>query len=253
MPGEFELWESMNHLGYGLLICGKFGEAWVVAEENLRQCQELGHRPLLARTLGLTAAVLQDLGQYDRASEQALLDIRVAEEIGELGLASYAMWLLGDIRVAQGQYAEAGEILKRSIEIHRSIRYQARLKDVVTSEGYAAYGLGQSHEVRRCLVEALQMSLDDRLWFTAIRALPLAALYAISQERAETAVELYALASSVQHIANSSWFEDVAGRHVTAAAQALPAAVVCAAQERGRTRDLWQTIEEVLESVLQDA
>jgi hypothetical protein len=48
-------------------------------------------------------------------------------------------------------------------------------------------------------------------------------------------------------VANSRWFEDVAGRHIAAAAAAqLPPDAVAAAQERGRVRDLWATVEQLL-------
>jgi hypothetical protein len=59
-------------------------------------------------------------------------------------------------------------------------------------------------------------------------------------------VELYALASRHPYVANSRWFEDVVGKHVTAAAAALPAEVVTAARERGRARDLEATAGELL-------
>ena len=59
-------------------------------------------------------------------------------------------------------------------------------------------------------------------------------------------MELYALASRYAFVANSQWFEDVAGRHITAAAESLPPEVVVAAQERGRARDLWETARELL-------
>ncbi|MBN1933585.1 MAG: hypothetical protein JW934_02910, partial [Anaerolineae bacterium] len=65
----------------------------------------------------------------------------------------------------------------------------------------------------------------------------------------ERAVELYALASRYSVVANSRWFEDVAGKHIAAAAETLPPDVVAAAQERGRARDLWSTVEEVLEEL----
>jgi hypothetical protein len=35
-------------------------------------------------------------------------------------------------------------------------------------------------------------------------------------------------------VANSRWFEDVAGREIAGAAEALPLEVVAVAQERGR-------------------
>jgi len=50
-------------------------------------------------------------------------------------------------------------------------------------------------------------------------------------------------------VANSRWFEDVAGREIAAAAEALPPEVVAAAQERGRARDLWATVEELLDEL----
>ena len=63
----------------------------------------------------------------------------------------------------------------------------------------------------------------------------------------ERAVELYATASCHGIVANSRWFEDVAGKHIAAAAQSLPPEVVAAAQERGRARDLWETARELLD------
>ena len=47
-------------------------------------------------------------------------------------------------------------------------------------------------------------------------------------------------------MANSRWFEDVAGRHIAAVAATLPPEVVTAAQERGRARDLEATVAELL-------
>ena len=75
------------------------------------------------------------------------------------------------------------------------------------------------------------------------------ALLLVDQGETVRAVELYALASSRGHIANSRWYEDVAGKHIAAAAETLPPEVVAAAQERGRARDLWATVEEVLEEL----
>jgi hypothetical protein len=62
----------------------------------------------------------------------------------------------------------------------------------------------------------------------------------------ERAVELYALASRYPHVANSRWFEDIAGKEIATVAATLPLDVVAAAQERGRTRDLETTVQELL-------
>ena len=62
----------------------------------------------------------------------------------------------------------------------------------------------------------------------------------------ERAVEVYTLAARTPFVANSRWFEDIAGREIAAAALALPPEVAAAAEARGRVRDLWATVEELL-------
>jgi hypothetical protein len=50
----------------------------------------------------------------------------------------------------------------------------------------------------------------------------------------------------VRRLKRDRWFEDVVGRHVAAAAEALPPEVAAAARERGRARDLWTTAQELV-------
>ncbi len=47
-------------------------------------------------------------------------------------------------------------------------------------------------------------------------------------------------------MANSRWFEDIAGREIATAAETLLPDVVAAAQKRGRERDIWETAAELL-------
>lgn len=47
-------------------------------------------------------------------------------------------------------------------------------------------------------------------------------------------------------MANSRWYEDIAGQELSAAAESLPPEVVSAAQIRGRERDIWETAAELL-------
>ena len=77
-------------------------------------------------------------------------------------------------------------------------------------------------------------------------ALPGIALLLADRGEVKRAVEICALASRYLLVANSRWFEDVAGKHIAAAAAAMPPEVVAAAQERGRARDLDATVAELL-------
>lgn len=74
----------------------------------------------------------------------------------------------------------------------------------------------------------------------------IAALLLVDQGEQERGVECYALASRHPYVANSRWFEDVAGRYIGAVAETLPPEVVAAARARGRSRELWATAKEVL-------
>ena len=48
-------------------------------------------------------------------------------------------------------------------------------------------------------------------------------------------------------------WEDIAGKHIAAAAETLPSDVAAAAQERGRDRDLHETVAELLAEFEGDA
>jgi hypothetical protein len=74
----------------------------------------------------------------------------------------------------------------------------------------------------------------------------LPALLLAKRGQAEQAVEVYALASRYPYVSNSRFWDDVVGKYVAAAAASLPPQVLAAAQERGRARDLWATVEELL-------
>ena len=67
--------------------------------------------------------------------------------------------------------------------------------------------------------------------------LPVAALLLVDQGEVERAVEAYACASRYGFVANSRWFEDVAGQQLQTMTASLPAEVLDSAQERGRLQD----------------
>jgi DNA-binding SARP family transcriptional activator/predicted ATPase len=249
MSSVVDIKNAIPPLATGLLFNGKFGEAFTLAQEYERFCQNLGNRPSLARAESLLSTSCLFLGRYENALEHALRGLELTKEVNDSGRISFVLWNLGDILLAQRAYSEAERHLQESIFLHRKMANQGRLMDVLTSLGFAAYGLGQIMQLQRSLTEALEMTAKERFWYTTIRCIPLAALFAITQGRPEQAVELYSLALCAPHIANSPWYEEVAGRHVRAAAQMLPNQAISAAEERGRARDLWETAAETLLAV----
>jgi hypothetical protein len=76
--------------------------------------------------------------------------------------------------------------------------------------------------------------------------LPAAALLLLHEGKVEPAIEVYALACTFGHVANSQWYADVVGRPIAEAAAALPPEVIAAARDRGRARDVHATLEELI-------
>jgi hypothetical protein len=108
--------------------------------------------------------------------------------------------------------------------------------------GYIARALNQIDRSRRYLVRCLVEVKKIGSLRTAIHALPALALLEADQGNIERAIELYALAHNYPYVANSRWFEDIAGRHINTQSSSIPAERVPIAQNRGRLLDTWETI-----------
>jgi hypothetical protein len=116
--------------------------------------------------------------------------------------------------------------------------------------GGATQRLGQHTEAQQHLHEALRLAAETRSFAIVSFALPVIPLLRAEQGEGARAVELYALATSwTPMVSNSPWFEEIAGRHLTAVAASLPREVSAAAQARGRSRDLWATVTELAEEL----
>jgi hypothetical protein len=144
----------------------------------------------------------------------------------------------------EGDFIEARRLLEESAVALQGNRDE--LSWVLALLGCVACEMGDLDQARQHLGQSLQIAVEVRsallFWFV----LPSVAVLLAVQGRAERAVDLYALASRWTSVSRSRLWQDIAGRRVAAAAEALPPEVVAAAQERGRAREVWATVEELL-------
>jgi tetratricopeptide (TPR) repeat protein len=150
------------------------------------------------------------------------------------------------VALAEKVYTEAQQVLQESIAIYRKIAQRQDLARALAALGYTARGLGQRPQAWQYLADALRITTEIQAFLPLMYILPAITLLLADQNEEERAVDLYALASRYEFVTNSHWFEDVAGKHITAIAATLSPKVVSAAQERGRARDLWATAEELM-------
>jgi tetratricopeptide (TPR) repeat protein len=230
-----------------LTLSGKYAEAHSLLEESLAISTDLGDRVYADLYIPLYQSKVKiELGMYDQARAPARKALEVAREMRSWRNIGYALCVLGSIEMVEGTYTEARRLLQESIVAYRETGTWQELQSALACAGYTARELGQLAQARRHLCEALRIGTETGAFFPLITALPVTALLLADRGEPERAVELYALASRYLYVANSRWFEDVAGKHIAATAATLPPDVVVAAQERGQALGLDETVKKLL-------
>jgi DNA-binding SARP family transcriptional activator/predicted ATPase len=237
--------EALINLGSDLQLLGKLTQAHSCLEESVAIYRDLGfggHGSSLS--LLVLGSVDTALGRYQEARASAQAALALARERGyRLGIGN-AFLLLGRLAIVEGEYVQAQQLFQQSCSI---LEGSAMYAWVLSGLGFVARGLGQPDRARQHLCKALLLASEVGDLVATLLALGSIALLLVDEGQVERAVELYALVDSrFPYVANAQWAEDVAGRHIAAAAKALPPDVVAAAQERGRARDLEATVKELL-------
>jgi tetratricopeptide (TPR) repeat protein len=240
---------GLLHLGWTLLLRGQFAEAHTMFQEALVRCEDTGHRHQTGFALSDLGFAKLHLGRYKGARSQAQMSLTLARE-GDIlrgrPIIGRSLHALGAVALVGEAYAEAQQSLQESVAVYQEMGDRERLAQARAVLGYAACGLGDLCQARKHLSAALRTAADIGAFRPLVYALPAVALLLTDWRQTVRAVEVYASVSRHPFVANSRWFEDIAGKHIAAAAATLPPEVVNVAQGRGRARDLWATAEKLL-------
>jgi len=241
---------------YGTLVKiltwqGKFAEARALEREILAAHDDLAntqnHSVLIFSQAGVPD---QYLGNYEAARSQAKHAIDLFTEM-DLLMANYgiaeATSTLGRVALAERSFTDADDLFNECIPVFNTL--SGDLYRTFACQGYAARGLNRIAQAQEHFLEALRAATKHDDFPPLIHALPGIALLFADQGEAERAVELYALASTFGIVANSKWFDDIAGDEIAAVAEGLPEDVIEAAKTRGRSLDLWETVAELLDEL----
>jgi predicted ATPase len=244
--GRDQFMDGLWFLGWASLWLGRFDEACLAAEESLAFHEERRYRQRADSSMVLLSHARVHLGQYEQARAQAQTGLADDREVRFQAAAGWLLLALGQVALAERAYPQARRLLQESVVDHRTGGARHDVGVALVSLGLAARGLGQLPQARQHLYEALHLATELGSCVPLMHGLPAAALLLADEGQNERAVEVYALASRYPCVANSQWYEDVAGQHIAAIAATLPPDVVAAAQERGRARDLDTTVAELL-------
>jgi DNA-binding SARP family transcriptional activator/predicted ATPase len=241
--------QGIYRLGLVLILRGTFADAHSLLDESIAICDDLGHQRALAWMLLTLGEAEAHLGWYPAVRSHTQQSSIQSQKTANRWALGYGEYLLGMVALAEQAIPEALESLLAGARAFREVEVPENLGRALAVSSYAARGLGRHLQARQYLVEALEIATAIGAFFPLAYALPAAALLQCDGGEPERAVELYALAAQHPFVANSRWFEDVAGREIAAVAAGLPPEVVEAAQVRGRAADRWQAAASLLETL----
>ena len=256
--------QGLLGLGHLLHAAGKNLQARDSFAESLAVYRDLGARGREAYVGSLLVMALVTHGEYDQATAQLDKGLALAREVGETqGIGTYlAMrcWLI----LAEGErgggglpcdrysgsvpyaaYLEARSMSQESVAAFREIGYPVELSVALATLALVAHRQGDDPCAWESLREAVRLAAEMGAFYPSIFAVPVVALYLCDRGEVERAIELFALTLRYGLAANSRWHEDVFGRPIAAATASLPPDVVAAAEERGRQRDLNDTVRDL--------
>ena len=225
---------------------GDYLNAIAFAQLAHRLHVELGNRRNIAGSETLIASAYLQFGEYEQARHHLQIAHQICTELDDVSFKSFLLWEIGCAVLIERNFTEAQALFQESIALHQQFGDWGRQHEVVISLGFALWGDGQITKAHQCLIDGLRVALDSNFLRAKLEALLLAALLLIEEDNPILALELYTLASRYPIVANSRWYDDVAGQHIIKVVDGLPSAVVDAAKKRGQQRDLEEATQEVL-------
>ncbi|NIV34906.1 MAG: AAA family ATPase [Anaerolineae bacterium] len=228
------------------LLTGRFVEAETTSTQGIAFWEDLGLRVWILRVSFVLARARLHAGEYRAARDQADAMVSLGLEISWVRGVIYGKIVLGEVALARSAFAQSYRILQKSRSHLKQFADDSWDVNQSAWLGLAARGLERAPEAWRHLSTALEWAGRNHQFYELMVALAGIALLLADAGKAEQAVEVYACASSHPFVANSQWFEDVAGAEVSTVAAQLPPKVAQVAFARGQAADPWQVAKELM-------
>jgi tetratricopeptide (TPR) repeat protein len=230
---------SWRELGRLALLQGDYPRAGRLLQESAAFFNEFGSAWEGADALGALGTVQRLQGDFAEAERWLHISLQAAQAVHHpLNLAT-AQINLGLLAYDRGEYPQAEAYLSQSLSAWEAMEHAPETASVLRHLGQVCLAQGDARQAEAAayLARALQLAAHHRLAPVALDAFTWAALLLARFAESERAVELLSLAE--RHPSSTHETKERAAQQLAELVHGLPAAVVSAAGERGRSRD-WQ-------------
>jgi tetratricopeptide (TPR) repeat protein len=235
----------LNALAWTALRGDQYDEAerhWLTF---LRIAREIDHRLGQPISLGGLGHVARSRGRYARATAYYEQSLALFRDLGERGWVVRRLNDLGDVTLASGGLELARALYNEALSSAEELADVMQVAKALCSLGEVALAAGDVVAARRCCWRVLQIAMGGQRSNIGREALIPVARLAVHRGERELAVELMSLA-----LCERSSFPGEALLGAEALLDELRSGlspdVYAASQERGRARDLQETVEELL-------
>ena len=241
--GQLDDWIRMAHalksMGEVLVRRGLFEDGLALMVSSADIYEDLGYGYGAWGLLPFLAEAKVHLGQYADARAGAQHRTGSADWVkSRWGThrwsEAFSRFVEGLVILAEGAHRDALASFQEAVAVFGEVRQTENQGWALGPLALAAREAGQPDLALQSAVEALRIGVELGAFMPVMYGLPFAALLLADGGAVERAVEAYACATRYDFVANSRWFEDLAGQQIRARAASLPAEALESARERGR-------------------
>ncbi len=234
-------------LGYLLSVQGRFAENLTLKQRELEIYQDIGDRRMMGIAYAEVGEVLCHLGNYTKAEEQIRRGLALVQELSDYQYALRHRYL-GDVLLALGKNEEAREAYLFSLNFFISFDVKGWMLTALTGLSRTEFAFGDKVSAWSHAIQALQLYGESQLYSFFVY-LTIAEIALLLADRGEIirALELEGLVTRQGYLVQSAWFADLYGKPLEAMANGIPAIEVGEAKKRGKVKDLWGTVEALLD------
>jgi DNA-binding SARP family transcriptional activator len=157
LDDQVRLADSLNRMGYALLLAGAYARAHSVMERSLTIRRRLDDRVGISYSLINLAALHYCQGQFARTRKAAQEALEVANAIGDPYGEDIALHDLGLAALEQGSPTQAIPFFQRALRIAREIGDRALEPEALSELGRAYHHLGDLERAQETLEQSLSM------------------------------------------------------------------------------------------------